>query len=187
MSQALQITVLFFVNLIFDLLGMIVLLRLLLQWLNANPQNQIYQQILRFTNPIVLPLRQFLPTIQRIDTAVLSLFLMIIFVKLLISLPLQGIPFHLVSFILLMLAEIINQVLNLLFFAVLLVAIISWLSPHFYNPVVEILYLLTDPLLSRARRFIPPISGFDLSPLLVLIAIKLINLFLVSILYSLAH
>jgi YggT family protein len=49
-----------------------------------------------------------------------------------------------------------------------------------HNPVVGILYSLNEPLLGRARRLIPPISGFDLSPIVVMIFLQLLNLVLVA-------
>lgn len=186
MSQALELTLLFIINIAFDIAAMFILIRLLLQWLKANPKNVFYQKLIHATNPVIMPLRQFLPTIHQIDMAALVVFLLILFLKLSITLLIKGVAFHAGGFIFLLLAEIINQILNLYFFAILLVAIISWLSPQFYNPMVELLYLITSPILMRARQYIPPIAGLDLTPLFVLIAIKLINILVVGFLYSLA-
>jgi len=58
-------------------------------------------------------------------------------------------------------------------FSIFIQVIISWVNPGTYNPVVSLLYSITEPVLRPCRRLIPPISGLDLSPLVALIAIQL--------------
>ncbi len=66
-------------------------------------------------------------------------------------------------------------------------AIISWVSPNPYNPIVNFLYMATEPVLRYARRIIPPIGGsLDLSPILVLVAIVFLRQFLVQSLMQIA-
>jgi YggT family protein len=59
-------------------------------------------------------------------------------------------------------------------FAVLLYALLSWIGIGGYSWPVRILYDLTNPLLSRVRRVIPPLGILDLSPIIVIIALYLI-------------
>ena len=53
-------------------------------------------------------------------------------------------------------------------------AIISWVNPGQYSPVTVLLHQLTAPLLNPVRKSIPPISGIDLSPLVVIIVLNLL-------------
>ena len=53
-------------------------------------------------------------------------------------------------------------------------AILSWVNPNPYNPVVQILYRITEPVLAPVRRVVPPVGGLDLSPLVVLVAIWIV-------------
>jgi len=66
-------------------------------------------------------------------------------------------------------------------------AIISWVNPDPYNPIVRFLYNATEPLLFRLRRSVPAVAGgIDLSPLIVLLGIMFLQVFLVQSLFDLA-
>lgn len=66
--------------------------------------------------------------------------------------------------------------------------VISWIDADPYNPIVRFIYNLTEPVLERVRERLPLIAaGFDLSPLVVWLAIWFIRRFLVQSLYDLAY
>ena len=68
---------------------------------------------------------------------------------------------------------------NLFFRLIIIRIIISWVSSGGYNPAVAMVYSLTEPLLRPFRRLIPPIGGFDLSPIFALIGLgALVRLFM---------
>lgn len=85
------------------------------------------------------------------------------------------------------LATVLDLLLNVYMWIIVARAIISWVSPNPYNPIVNFLYMATEPVLRYARRIIPPIGGtLDLSPILVLIAIVFLRQFLVQSLMQIA-
>jgi len=84
------------------------------------------------------------------------------------------------------LAQIINMVLNIYMWIVIIAALISWVNPDPYNPIVRFLYRATEPVFQRVRRFIPPMGGIDLSPLVVLLVIYFLQYFLVTTLLQLS-
>ena len=57
-------------------------------------------------------------------------------------------------------------------------AVMSFMDLSPYNPIVRIVYTLTEPVLGTVRRVLPPFGGFDFSPLVVLVAIWLLHGFL---------
>jgi YggT family protein len=65
--------------------------------------------------------------------------------------------------------------------------VISWVNADPYNPIVRFLYNATEPVLARIRRRLPLAGGFDLSPIVVWIAIIFLQRFLVQSLYDLAY
>ena len=69
-----------------------------------------------------------------------------------------------------------------MFYAIIIRVIMSWVNPVSNHPAQEALYLITEPLLRLGRRVIPPISGFDLSPIIILAGLSVITIMAGSIL-----
>ena len=78
------------------------------------------------------------------------------------------------------LAQVIHLLLNVYMLIIVARAIISWVSPDPYNPIVNFLYRATDPVLRYVQRIIPPLGGIDISPILVLLVIVFLDQFLVG-------
>ena len=84
-------------------------------------------------------------------------------------------------------ATISDYLLTGLNWLIIIRALLSWVSPDPYNPIVQFLYRVTEPLLAPFRRLIPAYAiGFDISPIFALILIWFIKLFLVRTLYGIA-
>ncbi len=77
----------------------------------------------------------------------------------------------------------------ILFFAMIVViarAVLSWVSPDPYNPIVRIINQLSEPLLFPIRRRVPYLGGMDFSPIILLMVIFFLQNFLVQSLQHLA-
>ena len=86
------------------------------------------------------------------------------------------------------LATVINYVLMIYMWIIIARAVISWVNPDPYNPIVRFLYSITDPVLLAIRRRLPlSFGGIDFSPILVILAIIFLQRFLVASLYDLAR
>lgn len=83
-------------------------------------------------------------------------------------------------------ASILNTLLTIYMYVIIARAILSWVNPDPYNPIVRFLYRATEPVLDRVRRILPAMGSLDLSPLLVLLAIFFLQKFLVASLFDLA-
>lgn len=85
------------------------------------------------------------------------------------------------------LAYIIHILLNLFMWVIIIRAIISWVNPDPYNPIVRFLYLVTEPVLFKVRRLLPiAVMGIDFSPIIVILAIIFLDTFLVKSLEDIA-
>ncbi|XPV74850.1 MAG: YggT family protein [Desulfovibrio sp.] len=73
--------------------------------------------------------------------------------------------------------SLVQTVLQLYVWVVIISALISWVNPDPYNPIVRILKNLTDPVLYRIRRWMPfvVVGGMDLSPLVVIFGVQILN------------
>lgn len=85
-------------------------------------------------------------------------------------------------------AVVIEAILSIYFWIVIISALLSWVNPDPYNPIVRILRNLTEPVFMRLRRWMPflTIGGFDLTPLVVLLGIQFLKIFVVQSLLQLA-
>ena len=86
------------------------------------------------------------------------------------------------------LASILDLALTVYMWVIIARALLSWVNPDPYNPIVRMLYNVTEPVLGWVRRRVPVVfGGLDLSPLLILLGIVFLQRFLVSTLYDLAR
>lgn len=84
-------------------------------------------------------------------------------------------------------AFIIDQVLFLYMWVIIIRALISWVNPDPWNPIVQFLYRVTEPVLQPIRRLIPISFGLDISPVIAIFGIYFLQIFLVRSLYQLAN
>ena len=85
-------------------------------------------------------------------------------------------------------AQILHMLITLYIWIVIIAALISWVRTDPYNPIVQILARLTEPLYYQMRRTFPTsFSGVDFAPLIVIIVLEFLDLFVVKLLFALAH
>ena len=84
-------------------------------------------------------------------------------------------------------AKIMDVVLVIFMWIVIARAVLSWVNPDPYNPIVRFIHNITEPVLSQIRKRIPlNFGGIDFSPILVLLAVIFLQRFVVQSLYELA-
>jgi YggT family protein len=171
----------FLIETLFNLYILILMLRMILQWVGAHFYNPVSQFIVKLTNPVVKPLRQILPPLKGVDLASMIILVALEFIKLflVIWLKTQMLPDP-IGLIIMAFGDILGVVLSVFFFAIIISVILSWVSPRQYNPLTEILHLITEPLLRPARKIIPPIAGFDISPIPVLIILQFLTMLIAN-------
>jgi YggT family protein len=89
--------------------------------------------------------------------------------------------------LILALANLLHLVLQAYFWIIIARAVLSWVNPDPFNPIVRFLYRVTEPVLRPIRHRLPTLSiGIDLSPMVVILAILFLDSFLISTLRDLA-
>lgn len=84
------------------------------------------------------------------------------------------------------LLSIVNGLVWLYMWVVIIAALLSWVRPDPYNPIVQLLYRLTQPAYDLLRRVMPTtFNGIDLAPLVIIIALQVVQLLIASIARSL--
>ncbi|MBQ0753977.1 MAG: YggT family protein [Gammaproteobacteria bacterium] len=161
----------------FDVYIFLVLTRFLLQLVRADFYNPISQFVVKATNPPLKPLRKLIPGYGGVDVAALVLVVALVIAKIL-TIQLVGSGSMAIDPLILMTAalhEIARLMLNYLFWSIVLRIVLSWIAPDPYNPMVRLVTQITEPVMAPARRLLPPMGGFDLSPILVIIAIQAVQ------------
>ncbi len=170
----------FLIQTLFGIYEVIILVRFLLQLVRADFYNPISQFIVKATSLPLRPLRRIIPGLAGMDIASLVLLLVVVIVELLLLSVVANLPLPTVAgLIALALVEILKLLIYVLLFSVFVLAILSWISQGSYNPVANLLYQITAPLLRPARRLLPSMGGLDLSPMLVMIVLYLMILLLI--------
>jgi YggT family protein len=176
----------FVVNTLGSLYILAVMLRFLLQWTRADFYNPISQALVKITSPLLRPIRRVVPGFGGIDIA--SIVLMIVLQALLLALLMliYGVMPRPAYLLLRTPAELISLLFNLYIIAIIVQAILSWVSAGNYHPGLTLLYTLTEPVLRPLRQLIPPIGGLDLSPLAAIILLQVLKMLVMPPLNRLA-
>ncbi|HBO85131.1 MAG: hypothetical protein A2073_05260 [Deltaproteobacteria bacterium GWC2_42_11] len=83
-------------------------------------------------------------------------------------------------------ATVFDYVLTFYMWVIIIRALISWVNPDPYNPIVKLLYQITEPVLYPLKKRMPYMGGIDLSPLILIIIIVFLKFFLVQTLIDMA-
>lgn len=165
----------FIVPTIIQLYIIILLLRVWMQWVRADFYNPFSQFVVKTAEPIVGPLRRFIPAIGAIDTATLLVAYILTIANILFvmwatnTLALISIALLPISFI-----QLLTYAGKLVFWLILIRAILSWISQG-RNPIDYMLMQLTEPLMSPIRRIIPAMGWLDFSAMIVMLILIALN------------
>jgi len=86
------------------------------------------------------------------------------------------------------LGGIVHSLLTVYIWVVIIGALLSWVRPDPYNPIVQIIYRLTEPAYKLIRRMMPTVfNGLDLAPIILIISLNVIDVILVNIINALVH
>lgn len=85
-------------------------------------------------------------------------------------------------------AEVLDIILTIYMWVIIIAALISWVNPDPYNPIVRTLYSLTEPVLRPIRRLIGfRLGALDISPMIVILLIYFIKKFLIVSIIELGY
>ena len=83
-------------------------------------------------------------------------------------------------------ATILHQIITLYIWVVIIAALVSWVRPDPFNPIVQFLYRITNPSYALVRRFVPTMfNGIDLAPLVIIISLQVVQVFVRALIHAL--
>jgi len=153
------------------------LLRFLLQVVRADFYNPISQFLVKITNPLVVPLRKVVPGFAGIDVASLLLALLLQLGAIVALLLINGLGMPNILLLLVWsVLGVIGLLVNIYFFALLGMIILSWVAPGSNQPAIYLLHQITEPVMAPFRKALPAMGGMDFSPILLFILINIIQI-----------
>ena len=161
------------------LLLLVVILRGVLHASRVNFYNPLSQLIVKLTNPMLAPLRGALPAKGRIDWAALVLAVLLQSLILVGIALVAGERWALPSVAALFLWGVIGVfalLVNLYFFVLIAMIIVSWVAPGSRHPAIELIWQISEPVMAPVRSLLPNMGGIDFSPILVFIGINVVQI-----------
>jgi YggT family protein len=175
------------INFAFGALVALVVLRVLLQLVRANFYNPVCQFLYKATNPVLMPLRKVIPAWRNLDVAAVLLAWLLSAIKLVLLYALAGQSLGLAGLALMAVADLVDFVLMLYLGLILVQVLLSFITVERSNPIVPLVFQLTEPVLGPIRKRMPSLGGIDFSPMLSWLAIMLARVLVVEPVFDLGR
>lgn len=161
---------------------LLVLLRFILQLVRADFYNPLSQFVVKATQPLLMPLRRFIPGLGGIDFAALTLAFL---VHMALSIAILAIARAPVAEMLPLVAiwvliSLASLFVKIFFFALIISVILSWVAQGSRHPGVMLVHQVCEPVLSPIRRILPDLGGIDISPIFAFLALNLLDKFVLG-------
>ena len=165
------------VNTLINIYLFLLMLRFLLQASRADYYNPLSQSVVKITQPAVGLFQGFLgPMAGRFDLATLAAGFVLKVVSIIAIFMVIGAGMPPIAGLLIAgVAALANAILKIYFFAMIVMIILSWVAPNASHPGALLVMQLVEPIMAPVRKVIPPLGMIDLSPIVVFIAINLID------------
>ena len=155
--------------------ALLMLLRFVLQAVRASFYNPFCEGIVRLTDPVLRPVRLVLRPYRNLDLASfgaawLAYALAVAAHVVGNDLPMQ--PLYLLND---GLHAVLSMVVGIFLVAIMVSIVLSWLAPGFSSPASSLAREIAEPVLAPARRVLPPLGGLDLSPMITVLVLFLIQ------------
>ncbi|HMB72058.1 MAG TPA: YggT family protein [Gammaproteobacteria bacterium] len=178
MPTQINSALIFVIKTLSNLVLIVFILRLLLQWVRMDFHNPLSQFVFRATNPLVAPLQRIAPRSRIIDVPGAIVLIVVTAAVNFLLLGLYGFSATPLMFVYFVFARIVHLGVLIYLVSIIVVAVLSWFGQPGHHPVARALGQLVDPVLSRFRRFLPPFEGIDFSPLAAIICLYVVRILL---------
>ncbi len=177
------------VQIVFGILIFFVLARFILQLVHADFYNPISQMFVKVTNPMLKPLRSFIPGFFGLDFAAIVLLLILQCTELILTHLIGGYGLHgPIMFTVEAIGLLIQHAAQLYMISIIVIVIMSWVNPGaFQHPLAQIAMQITNPLMQPLRKLLPTQAGIDFTPILALIIIFAVMFLVAAPLIDLPH
>lgn len=167
---------------LFSLALFLIAIRFLAQLCGVNPYNPISTGVRKVTDPLVAPINRLIPAGKRLNLGALValIFCQTAYIGVMLAIVSRLDAFNLIQALIWSALGIAGLLINIVFYSVLAIIVVSFLAPQSNHPAVEFVWQLTEPVMAPLRNLIPPIGGLDFSPILLFIGINVMRVSLTN-------
>lgn len=183
--SGIQQSVLLIIQTVFGLYSVAVLLRIIMRAANADEYQPLVHGVMKVTDWPVKTLKTWLCDWRQWEIASVLLLLALYVLKAYFISILQSTVPNIVGVLIWAVGSIIHLSLETLFYLVIIRALLSWLPAFQIASIQPLIVSLTEPVMAPARRYVPLLGGFDLSPIALLLAIQVLMLLVANPVLSL--
>lgn len=162
----------FLVDAVASFFVFVLLARFHFQWLRVPFRNPVGEFVLATTSFMVLPVRRVIPGVAGLDLATLLLAWLVQGASLWLQTEIVDAELGAMALAAVAAVDLLRYSIYILVFAVIVQAVLSWVNP--YTPVAPAFDTVTRPFLRPLRRFVPPLGGVDLTPLILLVILQVL-------------
>ncbi len=175
------------IDILLRLASMFFLLRFLVQVVHAQYNQPIVTAINNLTDPVLKPLRSVLPSSRRLDLASLLVTMALQIASVYAAFPHAN--EELISpawwwFIWMGVVSTLHLSVWIFLVAILVSAIMSWIAPNVFSPAADLARQFSEPFLAPIRKILPPMAGFDFSPMVGMFILFALNSYVIPVLSS---
>lgn len=167
---------------LFSLALFLIAIRFLAQLCGVNPYNPISTGVRKVTDPLVAPINRLIPAGKRLNLGALValIFCQTAYIGVMLAIVSRFDAFNLIQALIWSALGVAGLLINIVFYSVLAIIVVSFLAPQSNHPAVEFVWQLTEPVMAPLRNLIPPIGGLDFSPILLFIGINVMRVSLTN-------
>lgn len=165
----------FIITFVLRVAALVFLLRFVLQAVRASFYNPLCEAIVRLTDPVLRPVRLVLRPYKNLDLASFGMAWLVYMLAVAAYVLANDLPMDLLFILNDGLHAALSMVAGIFLVAIFITILMSWIAPGIYSPAATIAREISEPILAPARRLLPPLGGLDLSPMITILMLFMIQ------------
>tara|TARA_B100001564_G_scaffold352928_1_gene361112 strand:- start:183 stop:752 length:570 start_codon:yes stop_codon:yes gene_type:complete len=165
----------------------LLMLRFIFELMRVSYNNQITQLVVKTTDPILVPLRLIPLYIGRIDLIIILLITLVTTLKIYINPNFSGFEYSLTALLVAGFGYAIKETIDILWYAVIIGAIGSWFMSYNAHPIFQLIDEICEPMYKPVRSIMPNLSGIDLSPIILLVGLNLLQMIILPPIFNITR
>ena len=170
----------FLIQTLFGAFIVLFLVRMLLIAAGASFYEPICRFVYQLTNPVITPLRRFVPRWGRIELASLLVAYLLVLIELSLFVLIAGLPLGIGGVLLRALVQVFDWLIWIVLIALFARGILSFVVSEYHNSNMQLLVQCTEPVVRPFRRIVPPLGGLDFSLFFASIALILVQMLVLA-------